>query len=250
MESKEKECINSLIALSSKFIGYKKEWKSLCWQEVLSLLCLYAEYYQSSVLEERIIKEWEVSPVTERNWYYQQVQVLFPSTVKVLVERSRTLEAYQTMKDLTGHLTLKNAWLMNLDWGFKYFVNFLSVEKLYAHAKIMFTIETYTSVKRDNFLSALILMVYLKLEKKLDATEEQRLLKLSMLRIDRFPYQLKEKLRNSLILRCHIVQEWRTKKKRWIMMKREGYASGKMEKWEEKVKKRMRNCHRLVRNAF
>ena len=71
-------------------------------------------------------------------------------------------------------------------------------------------------------------MIYSTLEKELEEKEKHRLIKLSMLSIDKFPFELKLQLRNSLILKCYLVGEWKTKKKRRIMMKRETFASGKL----------------------
>ena len=57
-------------------------------------------------------------------------------------------------------------------------------------------------MKNDNFLSALLFIIATPVEGELEEKEKRRMLVLSMLSIDKFPYQMKLKLRNALILKC------------------------------------------------
>ena len=76
------------------------------------------------------------------------------------------------------------------------------------------------------------------------------MLVLSMLSIDKFPYQLKLKLRNSLIIKCRLISECKTKRKKMIRRKREGYASGKIDNFEEKVMNKFRRYHERVSRSM
>ena len=58
---------------------------------------------------------------------------------------------------------------------------------------------------------------------------------LSMLSINKFPYQMKLKLRNSLVFKYELLRKWKGSRKKMIITKREGYASGKIKKFEEKI---------------
>ena len=76
--------------------------------------------------------------------------------------------------------------------------------------------------------------------------KKRKLLIMSMLNMNNFPCGLRLDLRKLLIPKCRIVEEPKTKRKKWIVERREGYAKDnakriilraekKMEKWRAVV---------------
>ena len=99
--------------------------------------------------------------------------------------------------------------------------------------------ESLVETKKNGFLSGLIFMMLLKVEKKLDGEQVRRMLVLSMAAMDRMRSAMRLYLRKKLILKCKLVREAEGRRKRLIWSRREGKAKEDGKKWKEKVEGRV-----------
>ena len=99
--------------------------------------------------------------------------------------------------------------------------------------------EYLLEIKKNGFLSGLIFMMLVKVEKKLGKEQVRRMLVLSMAAMDHMRSAMRLYLRKKLILKCKLIKEVEGKRKRLIWRRREAKAKENGEKWKEKVEGRV-----------
>ena len=111
----------------------------------------------------------------------------------------------------------------------------MSIDKVLARIKRILEEETLSTVKSDNFKSALFFLLYIRGEKKLSLTQKVRLLTLSISNINSFPSLYKLVLRDEMVKKIPVIKKPKVQRKKNIYMKRKCYAEKKMEKLNEWV---------------
>ena len=126
-----------------------------------------------------------------------------------------------------------------VSFPFTTFINNIFPLELISLVKKIALKEPLLEIKKNGFMSGLILMMLLKLEAQLEEEEVRRMLVLSMMGIDRMRSAMRLFLRKKLTLKCKLVNEVEGKRKKLIWSRREAKAREDGQKWRERVERKM-----------
>ena len=94
-------------------------------------------------------------------------------------------------------------------------------------------------IKQNGFMSGLIFMILIMVERQLDEDEIRRMLLLSMVGVDRMRSAMRLFMRKKLVLKCKLVKEVDGKRKKLIWSRREAKARENGQKWKDRVERKM-----------
>ena len=101
----------------------------------------------------------------KNNWVYHEVQPL-SMTIIILCEKKETDAIYRTLKYFTYNLTILEKPYILINYPLTIYISQIEVEEFEKQA-MRIVQENFLNIRRNHFLSALIFMIYLKVENRL-----------------------------------------------------------------------------------